>query len=266
MLDSLFNSSSATKILLFLFVNQTGYGSEIAHLLNTSLTPLQQVLKRLEEGAFIKSYYHKNKKFFELNSNHPLYHELESLLKKAYILLPAKEKSQLCFTHKPRLKITEEFERERFREKELELFFNRLKKVKGYTISAKMNQQHIAHTKQGKAEVIISNHHPNELIFTEKGSWQQENQPEMAFTNSFRWTLDKKQSLLSLEHLRYGFDKPVFLFYLTVNSSKCLESLHPHICSQDTYLGNIQWSSKEIEFQWRIIGPNKNDFLTYHYF
>ena len=120
-------------------------------------------------------------------------------------------------------------------------------------------------TQVGKAQVIVSSPDPSTCIFQEKGHWFKEGQPETAFNNSFRWTLSLEHSLITLEHLRYGPSHPVFLFHMTVTSPFVLESVDPHLCAADTYLGNILWNPSQIDFHWRIIGPSKNDELMYHY-
>lgn len=264
MLDILFTNQNIERILLFLFVNRTGYGSQICALLGVSLTPLQAALNKLEQGGYIRSYTNKNKKMFELNPDHPLFREIESLLKKAYSLLKPEEKNRYFFTHKPSLKIQKESQRDLFRKKELKKFFNRLSKVSFLKLNASLKKGHQSDNKEGHATVLISQDHINELIFHEKGVWQTSFQ-EVAFSNTFRFTLDEKAQLISLEHLRYGFEKPVFLFNLTTNQPHFLESVNPHICSEDVYLGNIQWSKNGIVLSIRIIGPKKNDLLTYTY-
>lgn len=264
MLDTLFTNQNIERILLFLFVNQKGYGSQIGSLLNAPLTPLQAALNKLERGGYIRSFKDKNKRMFELNINHPLYDEIESLLKKAYSLLKPKEKNRYFFTHKPSLKIEHESKRDLFRQKELRRFFNRLSKVSFLKLRATFKKEHQVDSKEGHATVLISQDQSNELIFHEKGVWQISFQ-EVAFTNTFRFTLDEKAQLISLEHLRYGYEKPVFLFNLTTNHPYSLESLNPHICSEDTYLGNIEWNRDEVVLSIRIIGPKKNDLLTYIY-
>lgn len=265
MLNSLFGNLSIERILLFLFVNRRGYGSQIKSLLEVPLTPLQHALNQLEKDRIIQSFFDKNRRMYELNPKHPLSNELVNLLKKTYSLLPNEEKRKYCFVHKPKLKINEESKRDQFRQKELTLFFKRLSKVETLSLKSKSQKEGLTETKHGNALVLISSNDSNELIFHEKGSWDLGLTPSLAFTNSFRWTFDKKNALISLEHLRYGIDKPVFLFHLTTNQTKTLESVTPHLCNEDTYLGNVQWNKDKINLNIRVIGPNKNDALSYVY-
>lgn len=265
MLETLFSNQNIERILLFLFVNQKGYGKQIQSLLNVSLTPLQHALKKLEDGDVIKSSYVKNKRIYTLNSNHPLASELEMLLKKTYSLLSREEKKRYCYIHRPKLPIDKETKRDLFRQKELKQFFRRLSKVGTLSLTTQSKKGADSEIKKGHALVLISSNSSNELIFHEKGSWDLGPMPSLEFTNSFRWTLDSKASLITLEHLRYGVEKPVFLFHLTSNQTKMLESVDPHLCNEDTYLGNAQWDKDKINVNIRVIGPNKNDILSYVY-
>ncbi len=265
MLRVLFDNPNIEKILLFLFINSTGYGSQIQNLLDTPLTPLQRAFNKLESHQVIESYFEKNRKMYQFNTKHPLFDELEALLKKAYLHLSCEEKTKYCFVHKPKLKIEQETKRDLFRNQELKSFFKRLSKVKELHLEIRSKKENQMEFKQGKATVLISSNDSNELIFHEKGSWNHNTMSSIAFTNSFRWTLDLKASLITLEHLRYGYKEPVFLFHLTTNQTKSLESVQPHLCNQDTYLANINWDSQKIHFNLRIIGPNKNEHTTYIY-
>ncbi len=265
MLDILFSNQSIERILLFLFVNQEGYGSQIQHLLSVPLTPLQHALSKLERGGVIESSSVKNKRVYKLNSNYPLAFELETLLKKAFFLLPKEEKRKYCFAFKPKLTAKEEASQNLLQQKELKHFFKRLSKVETLSIHSETKKGSQVEIKKGHALVLISSKSPSELVFHEKGSWDLGLMPSLEFTNTFRWTLDSKSSLISLEHLRYGIQKPVFLFHLTSYHSQTLQSIDPHLCNEDTYFAHIDWNKEAIHFNLRIIGPGKNDSLHYLY-
>jgi hypothetical protein len=266
MLKAVFGNQNVGRILLFLFVNEKCYASQIQSLLQVPLTPIQKALIRLEKEELIYSHCEGKTRIYQFNPSHPLRFELEALLKKAYTLLPSQEKKRYCFIHKPKLRFKEEGERVRRQKNILLLFWEQLAKVKHLTLSAKSKGAHEQSTKMGKAEVVITSPSASSLVFQEKGHWLLEQLPSSAFTNSFRWTLDVNASLITLEHLRYGPTHPVFLFHFTPFGPHMLETVDAHLCNQDTYLGNIAWDHKRIEFRWRIIGPNKNDELTYYYF
>lgn len=265
MLKGLFGNNNVVRILLFLFVNEKCYGTQIQSALHVPLTPLQKALIRLENDGVIESHYEGKTRIYQFSPSYPLRAELEILLKKAYTLLPTNEKKIYCFIHKPRLSLQEERRRDQLRKNDLQTFFKRLKQTKHLSFSTKSRQGEEQSTKMGKAEVLITSPSPSVLIFQENGHWFQNQIPETAFSNRFRWTLDSSASLITLEHLRYGETNPVFLFHLTPTKPWTLESVDAHLCSDDTYLGNIVWNPNKISFHWRIIGPNKNQHLVYQY-
>jgi hypothetical protein len=265
MLHGLFGNQNVTRILLFLFVNEKCYASQIQSLLRVPLTPIQKALLRLEKEGIVHSHHEGKVRIYLFNPDYPLQNELAMLLKKAYTLLSPQEKKGYCFIHKPRLLFGEEVDRERTRKSALLVFWERLKKVRHLSFSAKSRQEDKQNIKVGQAEVQISSPGPSIIVFQEKGHWFHDQLPETVFSNSFRWTLDLNASLITLEHLRYGVKQPVFLFHLTPTQPCTLESVDAHLCGNDTYLGSIVWTPSQIDFHWRIIGPYKNDQLLYHY-
>ncbi len=265
MLQALFGNRNVERILLFLFVNESGYGKQIENQLRIPLTPIQKALLRLEKGGIVQSSYQGKTRVYQLNPAYSLRQELESLLKKAYTLLSPSEKKQYCLIHKPRMSAKDEGKRERDRSEQLLIFWERLSQVKQLSCTTKSKQGEVLF-KSGKADVTAISSHPHTLIFQERGFWFFDSVPHTAFSNSFRWTLDLKASLITLEHLRYGMNHPVFLFHFTSNEAGGLESVDPHLCGDDTYLGHIFFEPKGIFFNWRILGPQKNEELIYHYF
>lgn len=261
MLATLFGNGNVERILLFLFVNEKCYGTQIQTLLEVPLTPVQKALDKLARGGILISQFEGKTKFFRLNPDYPLRLELESLLQKAYTHLPCQEKKRYTFIHKKRLSLNEERTRDHSGRKALIEFWEKLAEVRTLQCIAKSRHE----LKLGKAEVKISTPTSNTTVFQEKGYWMLDELPHTAFSNSFCWTLDLDQSLVTLEHLRYGHDQPVFLFHLTPSGSHSLESVDSHLCKADTYLGNVNWNAQSIDFHWRIIGPRKNDELIYKY-
>ncbi len=265
MLTGLVSSESVEKILLFLFVNNECYGTQLKSLLDRPLTPIQKALQRLEKHEILYSTFEGKNRVYRINPSYRLRYELEMLLKKAYTLLSPQEKKRYCFLHKPRLSIEEEGKRESSRKKQLISFWEKLSQVKELQTSATLKEKEIPSTQSGRAEVTVTSPSPTTLVFQEKGSWISNQAPPTTFSNSFRWTLDINASLITLEHLRYGATHPVFLLHLTPTKPGLLESVDAHLCAQDTYLGNIEWDAHSIDFAWRIIGPHKNNQLLYRY-
>jgi len=263
--EELFGSKSAAKILLFLLVNEHCYGAQLRFLLNTSLTPLQKALRKLERDGILTSRHEGKLRMYRLSPIYPLRHELEILLKKAYHLLPCHEKKLYCFIHRPKVSAHEELRRDQDRRQQLLKFWQVLSQVRHLSFSAHSRKGEESTTRRGKATVEVLTPMPSVIVFQEKGQWFQEQALETTFNSSFRWTLDIHSSLITLEHLRYGSTNPVFLFHLTPTKAFTLEAVDAHLCAADAYLGSVLWSPTQIDFYWRIIGPSKNDELVYQY-
>lgn len=118
---------------------------------------------------------------------------------------------------------------------------------------------------QGSGVVVAEKESESVLIFHEKGSWISDDGDQIAFTNTYRWTLDLKAYLLSLEHLRRGVNHPVFLFHLAPQVDGSLKSVDVHKCKEDTYSGHLFCEPESLKFEWTIVGPKKNEHLVYYY-
>ena len=263
MLEAFCGNQSIQKVLLFLFVNGKCYGTQLHHLLQSSLTPIQKALLRLEKSGVILSHYEGKTRLYQFNPVYPLLPELEQLLKKAYTLLPPQEKKLYSFIER------EKYSPKSAPEKDnqiLQKFWKRLSRVKQLTFQAKTkSRDEGGWNGKGKGEVTITKEGENVLIFNEKGSWVGKDSREIGFSNTFRWTLDPQVGLVSLEHLRQGVDNPVFLFHLQPSSLHSLSSVNSHLCAGDTYLGRIIYGQNCLRLQWRVIGPKKNEELHYYY-
>lgn len=262
MYETLFGNKTVEKVLLFLFVNNKCYGTQLHHQLKTPLTPIQKTLLRLEKGGVILSYYEGKTRFYQFNPAYPLLHELEQLLKKAYTLLSAHDKKAyyvpkdhalqpVVMKNKPRILLA---------------LWERLSNVNQLTFSARTrSKEHLGWHGNGKGEVSVTKSGPSILIFNEKGTWQARQGSEVNFTNAFRWTLDRDAGMISLEHLRRGVDQPVFLFHLAPSGDQSLASVDSHLCEGDTYFGQINFDRYSLRLSWRVIGPKKNEELDYYY-
>jgi hypothetical protein len=118
---------------------------------------------------------------------------------------------------------------------------------------------------KGKGEVQVVKEGESILVFHERGTWQMPEDRNMAFSNTFRWTLDHREGMISLEHLRLGPQCPVFLFHLAPTGSNLLASLDSHLCGEDAYLAQVFWDQRSIRLAWRVIGPKKNEEMEYYY-
>lgn len=263
MLDILFGSKNIKKILIFLFVNNKCYGTQLHHLLDTPLTPVQKALIRLEKAHILTSYYEGKTRVYQLNPACPFLTELEQLLKKAYTLLPPNEKKLYRFVKQddPYLGY-KDVKSERI----LLEFWKKLSSIKKLVFHAKTkSQEENGRNGRGQGVVDVAKESESVLIFHEKGSWKGLNGTETDFTNSFRFTIDCIAGMISLEHLRYGLNHPVFLFHLAPSGKHALSSVDSHFCEGDTYFGQMVDTAQNLRLSWRVIGPKKNEEIDYYY-
>lgn len=117
----------------------------------------------------------------------------------------------------------------------------------------------------GEGEVRPCSSGESCLLFEERGILQWEKGREIPFSNTYRWTLDRSQRSLALEHLRYGPAHPVFLTELTPFAFNSLEGLGPHLCGKDAYFASLWLHEEGFELFWKMIGPKKNDWKRSFY-
>lgn len=260
MLDGLCGNKSVQRVLIFLFVNGKCYGAQLQRLLKTPLTPIQKALLRLEKGGIITSYHEGKTRVYQFNPGFPLSSELESLLRKAYTLLPANEKKLFTLIKQdPTVSL-------RDAKQTLVTCWERLSSVTHLTFTAKTkSKDEKGWNGRGKGEVIVTKENDSTLIFTEKGTWEGKDGKLIDFSNTFRWKYDKNALMISLEHLRRGPNNPVFLFHLAPSDSNTLSSVDSHLCEGDVYFGQIFFDRHSLRLNWRVIGPKKNEEIDYYY-
>jgi len=257
MLETLFGSKNIERILLFLFVNNSCYGTGLQKIFQISLTPIQKAFARLEGKGIIISQMEGKTRIYRFNPGFPLLEELEALLKKSYTLLSPSEKKQYHFTLGQSLKAKD------FKKNNAIIlqFWDRLKTTSKLSLTAHAKGKW---ERKGYGVVNVKADRQNRLIFEVKGVWSDRTH-QIEFTDSFRWSLDPIASIISLEHLRYGIDKPVFLFHLAPCKDDSLSSVGSHLCGKDSYFGHIHYDPGYLKVSWRVIGPAKNEQIDYIY-
>ncbi|RPI13152.1 MAG: hypothetical protein EHM58_19000 [Ignavibacteriae bacterium] len=102
MIYSLFSSRSRSEVLLFLNLHETAFIKDMRIRFSASHGKIQEQLNRLEKDKIVSKRKVKNStpKYF-LNPRYPLIKELKALLKKAFSLLPAKEKAVFTREYRP---------------------------------------------------------------------------------------------------------------------------------------------------------------------
>jgi len=259
MLSCLFGSKNAERILLFLLVNESCYVSELQKAFGVSLAPLQNIFQKFEKAGIVIFEHQGNKKLFRLNPSYPLYQELKGLIKAAFVHLPSSEKKLLFSQNRNgSFSSQESFARQKSVAQSLRAFWKRLEKVENMSIQTQSGGQ-------GFGKVIVSREKENVLLFTEQGEWAHEEAQGIHFNKALRWTIDYAAGMISLEHLHYGPNRPVFLFHMTPTGPKSLQSVDSHLCLSDCYFGRVTFNNNNIEFLWRILGPRKNEVLYHVY-
>jgi hypothetical protein len=84
LLDTLITSKTRVKLLLkfFLNANNSAYLRGLEQDFNESSNGIRLELNRLEEAGMLNSTLEGNKKLFKVNVSHPLYNEINSLVRK----------------------------------------------------------------------------------------------------------------------------------------------------------------------------------------
>ena len=84
MLDSLITSKTRIKLLIRLFLNPdtSGHLRGMAYEFNESTNAVRLELNRLEEAGMLKTDAEGNKKVFKANTTHPLFPEIQNILRK----------------------------------------------------------------------------------------------------------------------------------------------------------------------------------------
>jgi len=84
MLDSLVSSKTKINLLLkfFLNSNNTSYLRNLESEFEESTNSIRLELNKFEESGLLNSHFESNKKIFKANTNHPLFPEINSIIRK----------------------------------------------------------------------------------------------------------------------------------------------------------------------------------------
>jgi len=95
MIEPILGSDNAEKVLIFLFARKQGYAAEIAAFFDTDLSPIQNQLKKFEDGGILVSLLAGRTRLFQFNPAYAFLPELQELLKKAFQFYPPGEIERL---------------------------------------------------------------------------------------------------------------------------------------------------------------------------
>jgi len=116
----------------------------------------------------------------------------------------------------------------------------------------------------GSGTVAVTAPSETVLTFTESGRWQPLGGQQTRFSNVYRWSLLGPESI-RLEHLRFGADRPVFLFDLAPRSDGNWASIKPHVCREDCYSAELRLLDWGLGLSWAVTGPRKQERIDYEY-
>ena len=108
---------------------------------------------------------------------------------------------------------------------------------------------------------------PNEstIITEELGDWVNNEGQKVVSKNTYKWTI-RNDSILKLEHLRFGEEKPIFLVNFYNDKNNLWKSLKPHICEQDIYQAELVISHTNIKLTWSIETPKHTYSIVSTYY
>jgi len=95
MLETLFGSKNAERVLIFVFVRGEGYAREIAQYYQTDLKPIQNQLEKFEAGGVLVSRLVGNTRPYTFNPRYYFLAELKALLSKALAAYPPEEQERI---------------------------------------------------------------------------------------------------------------------------------------------------------------------------
>jgi hypothetical protein len=101
------------------------------------------------------------------------------------------------------------------------------------------------------------------IICEEAGFWkEQDHAKPFSFSNVYQWQFS--HSSFTLSHLRQGEDSPVQLLEFTHNQGRWLAK-DPHVCGEDTYVGELELDDHLVNLKWYVKGPEKDYNLEIEY-
>ncbi|MEZ6963626.1 MULTISPECIES: DUF6314 family protein [unclassified Aeromonas] len=113
---------------------------------------------------------------------------------------------------------------------------------------------------RGEGEVLVTDHHGG-WLFVETGRYTTPHGRVLAMHNRFWW--QRTEQGVRLSHLRH--EKPVELFELRPGEDGRWFTAEPHLCGQDYYRAELTPTDNGFLLTWQIIGPRKNEGLSYRY-
>lgn len=100
MLKPLLGSKSSEKVLIFIEARRDGYAREISRFFETSLSPIQKQMDKLEMGGILVSVSKGRTRIYTFNPRYPFLKELKGILEKALTFYPEDERERLLMNRR----------------------------------------------------------------------------------------------------------------------------------------------------------------------
>ncbi len=142
------------------------------------------------------------------------------------------------------------------------MLWHRLKTISRIEFESKSIHDDIDWNVSGSGKVVVECPDDNLITFSESGSWTADSGLSLNFSNRYRWHRTTSDTVIRLQHLRYGDLHPVELVELMLQSDLSWKSLSPHICKNDAYRAEITLRENDVLIEWTISGPAKSELLS----
>lgn len=105
MLEAVFGSTSAERVLQFLTAREQGYAAEIARTFETDLSPIQKQLERMERDGLLVNRKVGRTRLYSFNPRYAFVAEVLALMNRALELCPEQLREELLYDRRrPRKK------------------------------------------------------------------------------------------------------------------------------------------------------------------
>ena len=100
MLESLFGSKGAERVLIFIAARGEGYAREISQFFEINHYPIQKQLEKLELGGILVSHLKGRTRLYTFNPRYLLLPELKAILDKALSFFPEPQREKLLMNRR----------------------------------------------------------------------------------------------------------------------------------------------------------------------
>jgi hypothetical protein len=100
MIEVLFGSKSAERVLTFIYAREEGYAREISRFYESDLKSIQAQLDKFEKGGVLVSHDVGRTRPYMFNPRYPFLGEVKALLEKALSFYSEEERNQLVMNRR----------------------------------------------------------------------------------------------------------------------------------------------------------------------